>query len=180
MYIYKKMEEWRDIKGYENLYQISSEGRVRSLDRWIIYKNGRKRLWKGQILKPLKAKGNYWRVCLWKKHKSKHLQIHRLVAEAFIPNPDNLPQVNHIDKNIHNNSVSNLEFCTAQYNVEYSLAKPVLQYDKEGNLIKEWVSTKEIEKQLGFANTHISDCCRRKLKTAYGFIWCYKYKERAA
>lgn len=169
-------EIWKDVKGYEGLYQVSNLGRVRSLDRRIVYKDGKKRLWKGQILKPLKSKGDYWRVCLLKNQNRKYEQIHRLVALAFIPNPNNLSQVNHIDKNIHNNSASNLEFCTAQYNVEYSLAKAVLQYDLQGNLIREWASAAEVEKQLGFAKQHISSCCKNKkyYHTAYGFRWEFK------
>lgn len=167
------MAIWKSIKGYNNQYWVSDEGQVISMN---YNKTG-----KTKILKAGRTGRGYLQVKLCKDGKRYSYLVHRLVAEAFIPNPDNLPQVNHIDKNIHNNSVSNLEFCTAEYNVEYSLAKPVLQYDKEGNLIKEWVSTKEIEKQLGFANTHISNCCNKKkyCNSAYGYVWKYK-EERAA
>lgn len=171
------MEEiWKDIKGYEGLYQVSNLGRVKSLDRWLIYKDGKKRLWKGQIIKPLLHKDGYYRVCLYKKTKQKYLFIHRLVAETFLGNPKKLPVINHKNCIRTDNTPDNLEFCTIQYNNEYSCAKPVLQYDKQGNFVSEWVSSMEIQRQLGFANTHISDCCLKKphVKSAYGFKWYYK------
>ena len=116
------------------------------------------------------------------------IYIHRLVAEAFIPNPSNLPVVNHKDENPKNNAVDNLEWCTTKYNLNYGtcntrksakllngpLAKAVLQYDKSGNLVREWPSVSEVERQTGFAQPHISNCCREKYKSAYGYVWCFK------
>lgn len=106
------MEEeiWKEIEGYSN-YKVSDKGRVKSL-----YKNGKEKL-----LKPSKNKNGYLRVTLTKDHKVKHIFIHRLVAQAFLENPDNLPQVNHKDENKENNCIENLEWCTASYNVKYSI-----------------------------------------------------------
>ena len=173
------MEEiWKDIEGYEGLYQVSNMGRVRSLK----YKNER-------ILKPRKQSG-YYKVLLYNNETREYL-IHRLVANAFIPNPDNLPQVNHKDEDKANNCVSNLEWCTQKYNSSYGTrgkrislkntngkkSKITLQYDINGNLIKEWKSTRDVERNLGFNQSYISKCCKNIIKTAYGYLWKYKNEE---
>lgn len=114
-------EEWRDIKGYEGLYQVSSFGRVRSLDRLSITSKKRQKL-KGRYMKlspGYASDERYLSVTLYKCGAHKKCGVHRLVAEAFIHNPDNLPQVNHKDENPSNNSVDNLEWCTAKYNMNY-------------------------------------------------------------
>lgn len=170
-------EIWRPIKGYEGLYEVSNLGRVRSLDRWCSHRRG-KQLKKGKILLGGKDYDGYRLVLLYKEGKRKTFKVHRLVAEAFIPNPNNLPQVNHKDENKLNNSVDNLEWCDAKYNSNYGthlekISKKVLQYDLEGNFIKEWQSTRECERN-GFSHTGISSCCRGKLKYYKGFIWRYK------
>jgi len=171
------MEEWRDIEGYEGLYKISNIGRVRSLPRNTT---------KGKILKPVKQPNGYLQVLLYKNGKKKKFLIHRLVAKAFIPNPLNLPEVNHKDENKENNRVdgcvNNLEWCSAKYNVNYGTrnkrlaekqSKPVIQYDLQGNFIKEWSSGWEVQRQLGYFQGGISACCLGKQKTAYNFIWKY-------
>lgn len=104
------IEEWRPVVGYEGLYEVSSYGRVRSLDRYCY------RLQKGKVLSPAKDRYGYLTVTLNCNGKSKTIKIHRLVAQAFLPNPDNLPQVNHKDENKINNIVYNLEWCDAKYN----------------------------------------------------------------
>lgn len=169
------MEEiWKDIKGYEG-YLISSRGNVFSK-----YSN--------RILKPIKRHLNHLMICLFKDGISYNFFIHRLVAEAFIPNPDNLSCVNHKDENPLNNNVDNLEWCSYQYNNTYGTrierakikltngkkSKLVLQYDMNGNIIKEWPSSREIERELGISHKNISFCCSGKYKQAGGYIWRYK------
>ena len=166
------MEEiWKDKKDYEGHYQVSNFGRVKSI-----------KFGKEIILKQHINKGGYYYVCLLKNGKHKNYYVHRLVAEAFIDNPDNLPQVNHKDENKTNNSVDNLERCTNEYNHNYgtinerisqSQSKPVLQYDLNGNLIKEWKSINECGRN-GFNQGDICKCCNGKRKTAKGFICVYK------
>ena len=104
------IEEWRPIEGYEGLYEVSNTGQVRSLDRFYY------RLHKGKVLSPTKDRYGYLTVTLNCNGKSKTIKIHRLVAQAFLLNPDNLPQVNHKDEVKTNNNVDNLEWCTAKYN----------------------------------------------------------------
>lgn len=112
-------EIWRPIVGYEGLYEVSSYGRVRSLDRYVKYSNGPIHLHKGMILNPEKDKDGYLQVILYNNGKIHQIKIHRLVAQAFIPNPQDLPQVNHKDEVKTNNSVDNLEWCNAKYNANY-------------------------------------------------------------
>ena len=112
-------EEWRDIKGYEGLYQVSNLGRVKSLSR--IDNLGRKK--KETILSPGKDKNGYFQIQLYKEKTIKMRKIHRLVAETFIPNPDNLPQVNHKDENKQKNHIGNLEWCDNTYNQNYGTSK---------------------------------------------------------
>lgn len=161
----EKTEFWKDIEGYEGLYQISSFGRVKSLKS----RRGVK------ILRPWYAGEGYLQVALKKNRTTKRekFYVHRLVAKAFISNPTNLPQINHKDKNKKNNNVENLEWCDAQYNIEFSKAKQVGQYDLKGNLIKTWKSAYEIERSLGYCRASIWLCCVGKLKKHRGFIWQY-------
>lgn len=179
------MEEiWKDIKDYEGLYQVSNLGRVRSLPRKGTYKDI-------HILKLGKNHKGYLQVKLSKDSVLKCKSIHRLVAEVFIPNPDNKPQVNHKDTNKENNCVNNLEWVTNLENMQHSWKMGlrnniykkgkehyksviVYQYDLQNNLIKKWYCVKDIERELGFDNRNICACCRNKKKTAYGYKWSYK------
>ena len=124
-------EIWKDIKGYEGLYQVSNLGRVKSLERYKVNHNI-KQLVEEKILKP--SLGRYKKVCLCKNSKYQTLYIHRLVADAFIPNTNNDPCVNHIDGNKYNNVVNNLEFCTISQNTKHAydlgLKKPNNRYTK--------------------------------------------------
>lgn len=155
-------ENYKDIKDYEDLYEVSDTGLVRNKVS-------------GKILKPgTDGRKGYLQVDLHKDGIRKTYRIHRLVANAFIPNPLNLPQVNHIDENKTNNNVENLEWCSAQYNTEYSKAKPVNQFSLDGRLLNTYKSTMEASRQTGISQGDISDCCRNKRGRAGNFIWKYK------
>ena len=185
-------EVQKDIHGYEGLYQVSNLGRVKSLDRIVTRKDGRKQLHRGKLIKSYCNNKGYYIIRLCKGCKMKHMLMHRLVAQAFIPNPDNLPEVNHIDEKPSNNRVTNLEWCTRDYNMNYGTikerkskallggkspnAKAVIMFDKQGNKLKEFDSVSNAERYLGkpYIHTHISDCCRGDRKSAYGYIWKYK------
>ena len=164
-------EIWKDIKDYEGHYQVSNLSRVKSI------KFGKER-----ILKPVTDRHGYLLVSLWKNNKQKTYKVHRLVAEAFIPNPYNLPQVNHKDENPLNNNVNNLEWCNSKYNCNFGTrieriskrrSKTVLQYDLEGNFIREWQSTRECGRN-GYDQGHVAACCQGKLKKHKDSIWRYK------
>lgn len=169
------MEEiYKDIKGYEGKYQVSNLGNVKSCK-------------KNKLLSIYKQDDGYVRVSLWKNNKGKTYYVHRLVAMAFIDNPNKLPEVNHKDENKNNNYVGNLEWCTSQYNMNYGNGahkksaenhrKPINQYDLQGDFIKSWNSGTEISKVTGYSHSNITRCCKNKVKTAYGFIWRYADKE---
>lgn len=184
------MECWRWIPGYEGWYQVSTRGRVRSVDRWVTDNTGRKYLIKGKILKPTRDKDGYLTVNLHRDGKKRTFKIHRLVAMAWLDNPEGKPQVNHRDEDKTNNSVENLSFMTAKENVTWGtgieratasklngkLSKSVQAIDpKTGAVVKEFPSTMEAERN-GFNSSHISACCRgeRRFKTHKGFAWRYK------
>ena len=119
------MEIWKDIKGYEGLYQVSNKGRIKSLNYRRTGKEG--------ILKGVPTKYGYLMVTLYKKgEKPEHFSVHRLVAEAFIPNHDNLPEVNHIDENKENNHVKNLEWCDRKYNMNYGTRNERASVSRKG------------------------------------------------
>jgi hypothetical protein len=112
------MEVWKEIEGFEGLYEVSTEGRVRGIDRYVKSSNGGLNLWKGKELKQCLRNG-YKAVHLCKDGKHKSYYVHRLVAIAFIDNPDNLPQINHKNENRTDNRIENLEWCSAFYNINY-------------------------------------------------------------
>ena len=158
-----EIEEFRDIPGYEGMYEVSNLGRVKNVET-------------GRILKPGKDRYGYLKVVLCKNGTRKTIKVHRLVALTFLPNPNNYPEVNHRDEDKTNNTVDNLEWCTRDYNNNYSLAKPVLQYDLLGNFIREWPSASKVEEETGIWQTSISACClgRYGFKTAGGYLWKFK------
>lgn len=188
-------EIWKDIKGYEGLYQVSNLGNVRSLNY--------NRENKIKLLTPCIKRG-YKSICL-RKNSKKFFLLHRLVAQAFIPNPNNLPQVNHKDENKQNNCVDNLEWCTSEYNINFGTrnrkvgtkqsgelnpmfgkfgkkhhnSKQVNQFNINGEFIRCWDCVTDIERELGFLQSGISSCATGKRKTAYGYIWRYK-EDKAA
>jgi len=113
------MEEWKDIKGFEGLYQVSTLGRVRSLDRYVKAKSASLKLIKGCIIKTWINRCGYVQVHLCKNSHTKPHLVHRLVAEAFISNPNNYPCVNHKSEKKTENNVENLEWCTYSYNTKF-------------------------------------------------------------
>lgn len=168
-----KQEIWKDITDYEGLYKVSNLGRVKSL------KND-----KEKILKPVISSNGYLFVNLCKQGKQKPTNIHRIVAKAFIPNPNNLPIINHKDEDKTNNCVNNLEWCTYQYNNTYGsridrfissnrnnpkTSKKVLCVETN----KIYHSVRQIERDLGFGIGNIWSCCNGKYKQAYGYTWRY-------
>lgn len=168
------IEEWKDIKGYEGLYQISNYGNVKSLN----YNNTKK----GKILKTFIMRTGYIGIGLNKNNKRKPFKIHRLVAEAFIPNPENLPVVNHKNEKKNDNRVENLEWCTYKYNSNYGSCKlkkihkankKVKQYTLDGKYIKTWESIKEASISYNLKGYSISYCCNGKRNHAGGYKWKY-------
>ena len=166
------MEHWKSIAGYEGLYEVSDIGRVKSL------KYG-----KEKILKPGKDRGGYLQVSLCKDGHVKTARIHRLVAEAFIQNPNNLATINHKDEVKTNNAVSNLEWMSMKDNINYGThnkrsaetrSKSVLMFDKSnGELLATFPSICEAERVTGINISHISECCNGNRKSAGGYVWRY-------
>ena len=167
-------EIYKDIKDLEGLYQVSNFGNVMSLNY--------NRTEKPKLLKPCVDGKGYLLVNLCKDGKPKMFRVHRLVAETFLINPENLPCINHKDEDKTNNSVENLEYCTYEYNCNYGTrteraakaqSKPVLQFTLDGEFIREWQSMTECTRN-GFDQSNVCNCCQGKRKSAYGYIWKYK------
>lgn len=185
-------EVWKPIKGFEGLYEISNTGKVKSFHKKEPF-----------LLTPKKNNRGYLWVELKNITNISHSQIHRLVAETFLENPNKYPVVNHKDENPLNNNVSNLEWCTKSYNRRYSLmlhpernkvrrCRPynlscvektrdgfftyphILQLDMQGNVIKEWECPSAIVRELGYNNWSITQTCRGIRKQAYGYKWAFK------
>lgn len=181
------MEEiWKDIEGYEGLYQVSNLGRVKR----IMFINNRTSKTINKILSNGKLdKNQYIQLKLSKDNNKKDIYLHRLVAQAFIPNPNHYSDINHIDGNKCNNRVDNLEWCTHKVNIQHAhkkglvkvkygknnhASKEVIQYDLLMNEIGRYESTLDVERKLGYFHTGIADCCRGRIKTSHGYIWKYK------
>ena len=164
-------EIWKATDGFEG-YEVSTHGRVFSLKT-------------NKMMKLHKNRKGYLQVGLMREGKQVPQRVHRLVARAFIPNPNNYPQVNHKDENKANNFVNNLEWCTNDYNIHYGTVierivkkrqVKVNQYSTDGVLIKTWDGMNEAARALGIQGSHIAECCKGKLNKTGGFVW--KYAER--
>lgn len=191
-------ETWRPCVGYEGLYEVSNMGEVRSLKRKVQYKAYGKdmvRTQKGRILSQINKDG-YRQVSLWKDGKNKIWRVHRLVALAFIPNPNNKPFINHLDEVRDNNCVENLEWCTPAENLSYGTARergretqirgwrerkyhtslsercrPFGKYSKSGELLAIFMSANDAERSMGKSSSCIWKCLHGYLRTAYGYKW---------
>ena len=181
------MEEWKPVRNYEGKYMVSNTGEVKSLNY--------RRTGKERILKGVDYGEGYLYVNLYKYGKGKQCMIHRLVAMAFIPNPDNLPEVNHKNEDKTDNRVENLEWCSRLYNNTYNgrakkagkklrgrkqseehikkKSKPVFSVNKKSGLIMWWKSIMEAERCTGINKSSITQCCNGKRKSARNHIWFY-------
>jgi len=175
-----------DIKGYEGLYSITIYGDV------YTWGNGKSFTSDGKLkyLKQTLKRNGYWQVKLFKNGMRKYYNIHRLVAQTFIPNPDNKPEVNHIDGFKDNNKPDNLEWVTSRENQLHAFrlglqkaprgkdsncSIPINQYEKDGTFVKTWESINMVKRELGFNSVGIIGCCkkRKRYKTAYNYKWEY-------
>lgn len=181
-----KDEVWRPVVGYEGYYEVSSYGRVKRCAKDIqYYMRGKLITRKGRekILSPGIKDTGYYNVSLFVDNIGKTHKVHRLVAEAFIPNPDNKPFIDHIDANRLNNRVENLRWVTPTENnanpifrerqsrCKDKYKKDIIQYDKFGNIIKIWKGLRTVARELGIHHVLIRDCCKGKIKMAGGYIW---------
>jgi len=180
-------EEWRPVKGYEGLYEVSNLARVRSVDtiKEFMTQLGNPASCRcyGRVLKQQRRINGYYFVILTDHKKIKNCNVHRLVAEAFIPNPDNLPVVNHKDERKTNNLPENLEWCTIKYNTNYGTAmkrvsekrssRIVEQYSLDGELVGRYIGVPNAARATGMNKHSIESVLRRKNKVFKGYRWQY-------
>lgn len=179
-------EEWKDIEDFKGYYQISNKGRIRSLDRYVIAnKDGGIKLLKGKIMKLTRVKGrqegknNYLVVNLRKEGRNKVCLVHQLVCRYFIPNPNNLPTINHKDGIKYHNNVGNLEWASYSDNNQHAYDNALKQprginigkYSLDGKLLTTYKSAMEAERIDGFKRTSISHCVNGRQDTYCGYIW---------
>ena len=191
------MEEiWKPIRWSNGRYLVSNLGRIKSTDWFCDYIDGTKRIKRGHLLHPCILKCGYAQIQLFYNGRRKHFYMHRLVAEAFIDNPKNLRYINHIDENKTNNNVSNLEWCTFEYNINYgtrnkragekvagsknpqykfgkdtSRAIPIRQYSLTGEFIKEYDCAATAMRETGINQCTIRAVANGRRKTAGGYLW---------
>lgn len=179
---------WKPIQGYEGYYEVSDIGEVRSLDRYVVNTRGKhagqRRLLKGSMMKLTEGKskreeGGYLVVNLRKNHTSWVVPVHVLVARAFIPNPDDMPTVNHKDGNKLNNRVENLEWVSYSENNTHALRtglrKPrgvaIVQYTLSGEYVSTYKSVTDAARLTGFSRGAISHCLNGRVNTSFGYVW---------
>lgn len=179
---------WKDIEGYDGRYQVSIDGSVRSVDWLVVNANGVKHIFRGRTLKPCLNAIGYYVVNLTKNGVSSPVLLHRIIAKAFIANPNGYNEVNHINENRSDNSIDNLEWCTHLHNVRHgtaiqratkkkinnaSFSNRVAQYSKNGEFIAEYPSAKEASRVTGAPYVPIVKCCHGIKKTSGGYKWKY-------
>ena len=179
-------ELWKDVYGYEEFYEVSSEGRVRSKQRLI--KNAKGTYLKdGKILKPQERKHGYLSVWLYTEDSKRQVSVHRLVAEAFCERKDGQDEVNHLNENKQDNRAINLSWCTKQENCSYGnrgalisskntngkRSKPVNQYTLSGEFVARYPSIHEVARQNGFGVGNVYHAIKKQQATAYGYYWEY-------
>jgi len=162
-----KEEKWMPvpIRGFEHLYEVSNLGRVKSIGTFNTCKRG--------IMSPMTDTSGYFHVRLYNNNRRRDVSIHRLVALAFIPNPNHYGYVNHKDKSTTNNKADNLEWCTNSYNITYSKGLKVACYSLSGELIKTYDSISLASADTKVPHPNISKCCKGKRMTAGQKIWKY-------
>lgn len=183
--IEEKEEIWRDVPGYESLYQVSSIGRVKSMERKVKHMNGYRTV-REKILKPGKDRYGYLFVHFSKEGIKKTMLVHRLVCESFLNNPNNLPEVNHRNEIKTDNRLENLEYCDRRYNVNYGTGNELRSKKLKGvyntKLSKKvlcvesgivYQSSREVERKLGFNQASVQRCCVGKQKSSYGLHFEY-------
>lgn len=170
-YKYNNEDGWLDVVGYEGLYKVNSNGDVKSINY--------NRTGQSKLLKCAIDRYGYYIVNLYKNQKRKTFRVHRIVAQAFMPNDDaNNTLINHKDENKLNNRVENLEWCNAKYNINYSIRKykgvnpkKIIQMDMNEIVVQEWDSISKAANSLGYSKSSISNCCRGKIKSYKNFLW---------
>ena len=181
----KMIEVWKDIEGYEGHYQVSNIGRIKSVRRTVQTKQGDRNI-SERILKKIKIQTGYNQVMFSVGGVKKACKVSRLVASAFIDNPENKPQVNHINENKTDDRCLNLEWVTAKENINHGTAisrmiqtqrntrcKKVYQYTTQDQFVREWISVSEAARN-GFSKANISQCCMNKRKSHKNYKWSYE------
>lgn len=183
-------EIWRDISGYEGLYQVSNLGRIKRLPRVVIRSDGRRRTFCESISKGHLHNTGYYVINLTKNVISKRKLVHRLVAEAFLPNPNHYPVIHHIDANKTNERADNLMWCSYSFNIKHSYefeghrpsmkgvfgkdnphSVPIVQISLQGEVLAHFVNIMEAARKLNVNHTNITACIKKRKKTAYGYLW---------
>ena len=177
----RSSEEWRPIKDFEGLYEVSNMGRIRSIERSVTYSSGRTIHWKGKILSQKQSNNGYLKVGLFKDGKGYNLYTHRIVATMFVDNPDSKKYVDHINCERKDNRSANLKWCTVSENINNPITikrmmdagnkTSILQISKDGVVIKEFESINEASRETGICRTSISSTCLGKQRTAGGYLW---------
>ena len=177
-------EVWKDVPNYEGIYKVSNFGRIKMVKRTLIDSLGKKINKKEHILKP-RTGNRYYMIALYKNGKREDLLLHRLIAQTFIPNPENKPFVNHKDENCFNNCSDNLMWCTQKENMNWGTInermsknskskRKVNQYDMDGNFIKQWDCMTDFYKSKGLKlKTGIIECCKGRRQSHMGYKWKY-------